>query len=284
MTVTAPAVLAEGLGHPQGPDVLGDGSVVFAETYRGRIARYRARDGVTTLAETGGGPNAVLAAPDGSLYVTQNGGQAGPWRSPDQRPPAVLRLAAGSYASETVATEADGVPLLAPHDLALGPDGTLYFTDSGTWAPETRPDPGRLIAVAPDGGVRTVVHTGHTFPSGIAVADDGSLLWAECYTNRILRLPPGGEPEILCTLPEEQLPESLKTGPDGTLWVAGLFAEGVVVLDRRGRQTDFVRTGGLPLNSVLADGTLYVTDLGPYDDSAPDDTAQMVGRLLAVAL
>ncbi|MFJ9900670.1 SMP-30/gluconolactonase/LRE family protein [Streptomyces sp. NPDC091280] len=280
---SSPVVLAEGLGHPQGPDVLADGSVVFAETYTGRIAAHRPGEGITILAAVGGGPNAVLAAPDGSLYFTQNGGQAGAWRSPEQRPPAVVRLLPGSYEPEVIATAADGAEFLAPHDLALGSDGTLYVTDSGTWDADARPDSGRLIAVGPDGAVRTLLDTGHTFPSGIAVADDGAVLWAECYTNRVMRLPPGGRPEVLCTLPEEQLPECLKIGPDGTLWIAGLFAEGVVVLDRHGRQTDFVPTGGLPLNCVLADGALYVTDLGSFDESEPE-AAQMTGRLLKVLL
>ena len=31
-------VLVEGLGHPEGPDVLPDGRVVYVETYRARSA------------------------------------------------------------------------------------------------------------------------------------------------------------------------------------------------------------------------------------------------------
>ena len=48
---------------------------------------------------------------------------------------------------ETVATDVDGVPLRMPNDLAFGPDGRLYFTDPGLWDLESRPDPGRLIAL-----------------------------------------------------------------------------------------------------------------------------------------
>ena len=37
---------------------------------------------------------------------------------------------------EILVAEADGVKFDGPNDLAFGPDGRLYFTDSGDWAPD----------------------------------------------------------------------------------------------------------------------------------------------------
>jgi gluconolactonase len=285
MTKPVIRVLADELGHPQGPSLAPDGAVLFAETYTGRIVRYTPRGGLETVLEAGGGPNAVLAAPDGTIWFTQNGGQAGAWRSRTPRVPSLQRLAPGAHLAETVATGTDGAAFVAPHDLALGPDGSVYMTDSGTWDPDRRPDSGRIVRHRPDGLTETVLDLGHVYPSGVAVERDGSLVWAECYTNRIYRLGPGATAgELLCELPPQQLPECVTVGPDDTLWVAGLFAEGIVVLDRFGKELDVIHTGGLPLNCVLSDDTLYVADLGDYDETAAADTAQMNGRLLAVTL
>ena len=70
--------LAEGLGHPEGPDVLPDGRIVFVETYTSRIAAWSPERGVHLYADCGGGPNACVLGSDGCVYITQNGGTVGP--------------------------------------------------------------------------------------------------------------------------------------------------------------------------------------------------------------
>ena len=51
-------VLVTGLGHPEGPYVLPDGRVIFANTYRSEIGVWDRDNGKSTFAYTGGGPNA----------------------------------------------------------------------------------------------------------------------------------------------------------------------------------------------------------------------------------
>lgn len=38
--------LAAGLGHPEGPDILADGSVVMVETYTSKIVAWSAAGGI----------------------------------------------------------------------------------------------------------------------------------------------------------------------------------------------------------------------------------------------
>ena len=64
-------VIAEGLGHPEGPDVLPDGRVVFANTYKSEASVWEAGKGVSTYAFTGGGPNACMLGTDGYVYIPE---------------------------------------------------------------------------------------------------------------------------------------------------------------------------------------------------------------------
>jgi gluconolactonase len=67
--------LADGLGHPEGPDVLPNGDVVMVETYTSKIVAWSPVRGVYDYADCGGGPNACMLGTD-ALYITQNGGQS----------------------------------------------------------------------------------------------------------------------------------------------------------------------------------------------------------------
>lgn len=286
--------LVADVGHPQGPDVFPSatahadsapitaGTIVYAETYLSRLMTWTPLGGSQVLASTGGGPNAVLVGSDGRVYYTQNGGQAGEWRADDQRPAAIIALDPATGSSETLCTAVGGRPLLAPHDLAWGPDGRLYVTDSGTWAPGGDTEPGAIIAIG-DGPTAELIHdTGHVFPSGIAFDRDGLLYWAECYTGRILRraLAAGSPVEVWATVPEGHTPESLAIDENGRIWVAALEAGGFDVFASDGSWESSVTTGGLPLNGVLYDGLLIVTDLGDYDESKPDP--QIIGRIQSI--
>ena len=55
----------------------------------------------------------------------------------DERP-SIQRIAPGGKAAILV-TEVEGIKLNGPNDLVFAPDGTLFFTDPGTYNPA---DPG----------------------------------------------------------------------------------------------------------------------------------------------
>ena len=74
-------VLVSGLGHPEGPYVLDDGRVIFANTYFSEIGVWEEGKGKSTFAHTGGGPNACMLGSDGYVYVTQTP-NVGAWKAP----------------------------------------------------------------------------------------------------------------------------------------------------------------------------------------------------------
>ena len=84
-------VVARGLAAPEGPLLLPDGRLAFVEQMRGRVSVF---DGskVETISEAPGSPNAVTLGSDGLLYVAQNGGVVGAWRSNPRATPGIQRI------------------------------------------------------------------------------------------------------------------------------------------------------------------------------------------------
>jgi len=66
--------LAEGLGFPEGPVALTDGSVLLVEIFAGTLTRVSPDGAKTIVARPGGGPNGAALGPDGKCYICNNGG------------------------------------------------------------------------------------------------------------------------------------------------------------------------------------------------------------------
>jgi gluconolactonase len=274
-------VLAEGLGHPEGPDVLPDGRVVFANTYKSEIGVWDPKKETSpggragTYAFTGGGPNACMLGTDGYVYVTQCP-TVGKWIAPERRPPSIQRAASNGNV-EVVVTEADGVTLTAPNDLTFGPDGRLYFTDSGYWDPVNKPHPGYICVLERNGTAHILEELDPVYPNGIVAEPDGSIVWVESYSRRVVRRRPTGSTEVMVTLAEQHIPDGLKIDHAGNLWITTVTSGGVDVIRPDGSSVDFLETGGVPLNCTFGGTSLYVCDAGaPVTGGA----APMFGRLL----
>lgn len=271
--------LAEGLGHPEGPDVLPDGRIVFVETYTSRIAAWSPERGVHLYADCGGGPNACVLGSDGCVYITQNGGTVGPWKAEVMSEPSIQKAWPDGRV-EIICTEIDGRKLLAPNDLSFGPDGRLYFTDPGEYDPANRPDPGYLYALNPDGSGELLRELDGTYPNGIVVEADGSIVWVESYTLHVHRRRADGTVEELHTLPDGHIPDGLKVAADGSLWITTFTSGGVDIVAPDGTPLDFLDTGGVQCNCIFHDGYLYLTDFG--EGAEVTSTAPMIGRLSRV--
>ena len=270
-------VLAEGLGHPEGPDVLPDGRVVYANTYASEVGVWEPTKGKGTYAYTGGGPNACVLGSDGCIYVTQSP-TVGAWVPDDPRPGSIQKVWPDGRA-EILCTEVAGVPLNAPNDLCFGPDGRLYFTDSGDWDPVGKPHPGYICVVDRDGTAHVVEELEPVYPNGLVVEEDGSVVWVESYTRDVWRQRPDGKREHLRTLPEGHIPDGFKIAADGNFWITSFSSGGLDVVAPNGRYVDFVETGGVPLNCCFVGDSLVICDFGTTDTSGP---APMCGRLLKV--
>jgi gluconolactonase len=278
-TPSAPELVASGLGWPEGPTVLPDGSLVFVESYRSQLTAVSSDGQPRRFAYTAGAPNSCTLGSDGALYVCQNGGTVGPWRAAEMTKPSIQRISEGGKA-EILLTSVDGIPLNGPNDLVFAADGRLIFTDPGTYNP-ANPDPSYIFAIAPDGSASVAVaFPKPVFPNGVAVEADGSIVWDESYTGHVGRRRPDGTIEDLGRLPgDNPVPDGMKIGADGRLYVTDLVAKGIHVLAPDGTPQGFIACGGAPTNCAFAGEILWVTDAGVLAASTEPSFAGRLWRL-----
>jgi len=271
------SILAEGIGSPEGPCVLPDGRVVFTNTYKSEIVSWDRQHGVRRYAYTGGAPNACLLGSDGNIYIA-NCPTAGSWIAPDKLP-ACIQRASPDGKVEIIATAADGIALDGANDLCFGPDGRLYFTDSGDWAPAAKHHPGRICVIERDGTAHILEELNHTYPNGIAAEADGSIVWVESYTLKMIRRRPDGNKQTIHSFKEKHIPDGFKIDSAGNFWVTTVTSGGIDIVSRDGVALDFLELDAIPLNCVFDGTSLYVADFGHADTTGD---ALMVGRLLRV--
>lgn len=276
------SVEAGGLQVPEGPTVLAPGVIAFVEQVGGRLSVF---DGgaVRELAKTGGAPNATVSGSDGCLYVCQNGGMVGSWRSRHPQPPSIQRVDPDG-AVTVVATTVEGAALGAPNDLVFGPDGRLYFTDPAQpFAPASPQPQGRIASIgAAEGDARLVADVGGVYCNGIAVTSGGALIWAESYTRAVYRLSPAGERHLMAVLPPRHTPDGLAVADDGRLFITTCESHGIDVLGPTGAAEGFIVLDDTanPTNCCFDGATLWVTDFGMAWETAAQHRS---GRLWAVS-
>ena len=274
-------LLAEGLGWAEGPTVLPDGRICFVETYRSQISVWERDKGVSRYAYTAGGPNSCVLGADGVLYACQNGGTTGPWRAEEMVTPSIQRIAREGGQAEIIATELDGRRFNGPNDLVFGPDGRLYFTDPGTYRPD-EPEPSYLFVLEADGSGRLLAELDPpTFPNGIAIEADGSVVWAESYTGMVRRLDPAsGAIEDIARLPgDHPIADGMAVGADGLLYVTTVNGGGIDVIRPDGAFQRHIKVGNVPTNCVFSGRDLIMTDAGILADSADASYGGQLWRL-----
>ncbi|MCH7699985.1 MAG: SMP-30/gluconolactonase/LRE family protein [Chloroflexi bacterium] len=254
-------VVASDLGFTEGPVWTADGRLLVTSISHGVIYVV---DGDTTsvLAETGGGPNGMAEAADGTLYLTQNGGLYGIGdKSSNQATPGIQ-----SIVGDSVRYLAEGLD--APNDCCFGPDGRLYFTDPRGSAELTNQQPGRVYAMATD-GAPVLLAEGPAFTNGIGFGPDPSLLYvSETSGQRVLVYPMRdgdlGEPREFCRT-DPGFPDGFCFDVNGRLYVATTLGAQIQLIDTDGRCIDRLECGegSMPTNCCFGgpDGkTLFVTE------------------------
>jgi len=180
-------VLVDGLDHPEGVAFDHASGVLYAGGEAGQI--YAVDPGERTLAEVARTPGFVLG-----LAVDGRGRLA----VCDSVDAAIWLWDRGDL--RRLVDRAGDRTLVMPNYPAFGPDGTLYFSDSGRW----KHDDGAVIAVAADGVAEVLDTTLSRFPNGCAVTPDGSELWMiQSLGPDVSRfdLRRAGPPETVVTLP-----------------------------------------------------------------------------------
>ena len=66
-----------GLGFPEGPVAMDDGSLLFVDIQNETLSRVGTDGRVDVVAHLPGGPNGVAIGPDRAAYVCNNGGAYG---------------------------------------------------------------------------------------------------------------------------------------------------------------------------------------------------------------
>lgn len=214
------------------------------------------------------GPNSLVQAPDGSLYFADPSGRRIRRIKPDGFTQTVAGIARDSSSTTPQGLECSSPPcgdgglatdarLNVPRDVAVAPDGTIYF-----------PDAGRIRRIDRDGIITTFAG------SGLACSNASSL-------------PPDcgdGGPARLAAM----VPESLAVAADGSIYFSDLAASGWWIIRRiapDGIVTRFAGTGqqctaatlpcgdgglatsatlgGLHRVVVAADGSVYISESLP---------------------
>ena len=263
-------LLASDLGFPEGPVVMPDGRIVFCDGNIGELLAY-SRDGtVGTFARTGGSPWGALLGDDGAIYVTQGGNVPG---SGDTSAVSGIQRVLPDGTVELVCSQVAGHELYGPNDLAFGPDGRLYFTESGS-EQDYRFDvrsPGRLYAIDSSGNGEMLMERVDTYPNGIAFDAAHRLLWTESAVHRVCRLEEG-EPTTFCQLSEDHVPDGMAIASDGRLFVCTTISGGVTVISPDGEVLEEIRLGEHATNCIFDGSTLYVTATKTADIEASERT------------
>lgn len=243
-------IMAEGLGFPEGPVAMADGSVVLTDIKGGRVVRVSADGEVSPICATGGGPNGLATGPDGALYLCDNGGSRYvPGHFMGQGPMEgyeggfVSRIDPRTGELKVLYSECAGHKLSAPNDLVFDKQGGFYFTDLGKRYARTR-DHGGLYYAQPDGSRVIEIAYPIMSPNGVGlspdertvyVADtDAARLWAfEVASPGVLRKqlfpsPHGGR--LIAGLPGFARFDSLAVQENGDICVATLVTGCITVI------------------------------------------------------
>lgn len=261
-----------GLGFPEGPVVMGDGRLVFCDGNVGELLVYHDRE-VATFARTGGSPWGAVLGTDGAIYVTQGGNVPG---SGDTSAVSGIQRVSADGAVELLCSEVAGYPLYGPNDLAFGPDGRLYFTESGS-EQDFRFDvraPGRLFAIDASGKGEMLLELPDVYPNGIAFDAAQRLYWTESAAHRIRRLE-DGVPVTFCQLSDGHVPDGMAIAADGRLFVCTTISGGVTVVSPDGEVLEEISLGEHATNCIFDGPELYVTATHVADIEASQRTGTL---------
>ena len=269
-------IVAEGLAFPEGPVVMGDGSVIVVELAGGRITRcWNGR--TETVCAIGGGPNGAAIGPDGALYVCNNGGldlvkfQNARGTGHEGR---VERVDLSTGRFERLYEGCEGIALEAPNDIVFDGDGRLWFTDLGKTHDGIRTASG-LFSALPDGSSITAITRHALSYNGVGLSPDGAHVYvADTHQGRLWRYDRKVEKqraEWIANAPGPVGFDSLAVTAAGNICVATLYEGGISTI-----------TPGGEVSKLAIEGEPYVTNIAFGGEDMRDAyiTLSTTGRLM----
>jgi gluconolactonase len=275
-------IFKDGLRAPETPVVLDDGSWLVVEMAEGDggVVRVAADASTATELVKTGRPNGVAIDADENLWICEGFGLG------DEPVGSISRARLDGSGLEVVVDNYQGKKFELPNDLVFGPDGALYFTDSGATIADfhaNAADPykmkfdGRVYRYDPATEELDLLDSGLWFANGIAWGVEDDVFYvAETMPGTISRYRIGAGGEVLAkelvgnVIDPEREFEGI-AGPDGFALAANgdiystVFGQGLVtVMASDGTVREHFETIDLmPTNLAFGpgDGKLYVTGM-----------------------
>lgn len=262
----ASGIFASGIGAPEGPVTLPDGSMYVTEMSDAtlNVSKLNSKGERTVIKKTGGRPNGLAIDGNGLIWIAEAGQRALVCIDPDGRE--VKRLEGDDQHGR----------FFFPNDLAFGPNGHLFMTDSGMALADFLNGQnfvegymnlfwdGRVYEINPKTmKIVRLIDSKILFTNGIAF-DHANQLYANasftgeiyCYDVFGARVP---KRELFGNVlqPDNQTgfkgPDGMKFGLDGRLYCTVYGQQNVTVLDNTGKVAErLVLEGTCPTNLAFA--------------------------------
>jgi sugar lactone lactonase YvrE len=305
---------ATGVTTPAAVAVDAKGDIFIADSNADTVSEYPVGSAITTTPTTIlsklNAPAGLAFDASGNLYIADTGNKQ------ILEIPAVGGVLNVSGKTTLVASTVAfaGVTLSGPTGLAVGPDGTLYISDTGnnrvvvydngsTGVRATGLNSPMGIAVdgsnalyvantganevlVYNGDVLTALTTGISAPQGVAFDNSGSVLIANTGDGQILRVP--NEGGALNPIDQKAVetgfasPGALTTDAAGNLYVLDATVPAVYAISRAGASVNF---GKVNLGASSSAQTIYVESAGnqPITLASPVFTALAANSPFALA-
>jgi streptogramin lyase len=247
------------IGITTGPD----GELWFAERGVGELGRITTGGDVNGQFKIKGKarfPQNVVTGSDGNLWATT--GSIHKYRKEARVAPDKYGAVISMTPAGVLTTHVFDLQMYSdPRDIALGPDGNIWFTES-------RGAIGKITLTLGTSGGDTLTE----FPTpndngafGITVGPDGALWFCEPFNRRINKIGRITTSGVITTFPfpKGRGPVHVVAGPDGNLYVTERFVSRIAQVTTAGVITkEFqLSAGSAPEGITLgADGNLYVTE------------------------